>query len=77
MRIVHSGIPIVRIEFWDHCSGSESEIQAMKCELVGWLTSEDDLSFLVTVWRVLSDDIPDQNDAYRILKSTVTRLDFL
>lgn len=64
-------LPLVGLTFWDHSMDNAVDLAPIKCQIVGWLFKEDDLSYYVASW-VCDNKINDRNtEAYQVLKSTV------
>ena len=64
---------VVAVQFLDHCTGSESTLAPVKCEVVGLLLYEDDLYLRVASWICEGQADNPNNELYVILKSCITR----
>lgn len=57
---------LVLLRFLDHAKGTEDPLP---CMIVGWVSKVEALHVAVTPW--LTDDEPDRDEAFAILRSTI------
>jgi len=64
---------LYRIKFYDHAIGM---VEAMECEVVGWVLKNNDLNVVITFWRLNNgcDEVKKENtEPVSIIKSTIIR----
>ena len=58
------------VKFLDHCLSDEHIL--IKCEVCGWVISQDDTRLTITYWNVEGDDYKAGNqEPVNIIKSTI------
>lgn len=64
---------LYKVRFYDHCIGKSGK---MTCEVVGWVTINDDDHIVLTYWKVDTEDVDikkDNIEPVTIIKSTIIR----